>query len=147
MVIDGQHDGRRVSLEVFFWNGRTLYQGEPQHESFVTLDMVKVMHDGGGAIYERSAHVTVEVSVLMAYRSPYGVMESGRFLVANSPAEMRWEYMLDRFSSKSTAIRWLLMTRTPCPRAFTYIISPERNMSGFLDALGMTVTVFILALW
>src|SRR6266702_2598953 len=56
--------------------------------------------------------------------------------------------MLDRFSSKSTATRWLLMMRTPCPRALTYIISPERKVSRFLVALGVcNVTVFISALW
>jgi hypothetical protein len=66
MVIDGQHNGRCVSLEVLFWIGRTLYQGKRQHESFATLDGVKVdvqpiwrnlprRHDEGGAIYERSA--------------------------------------------------------------------------------------------
>ncbi len=40
------------------------------------------------------------------------------------------------------------MMRTPCPRALTYIISPERKVSRFLVALGVcNVTVFISALW
>jgi hypothetical protein len=39
------------------------------------------------------------------------------------------------------------MTRTPCPRAHIYIISPERNMNKFMEAIGTwNVTVFVLAL-
>ena len=94
--------------------------------------------------------VYAEVKASMAYRSPYGVKARSRFLVKISPADMKFgrsEYMFDRFSSKSTATRWLLMTRTPRPNALTYIISPERNMNEFLEALGVrNVTVFVLAL-
>src|SRR5258708_5653513 len=43
--------------------------------------------------------------------------------------------MLDRLSSKSTATRWLLMTRTPFPSALIYIISPETHMNTFLETL------------
>ena len=67
----------------------------------------------------------------MAYRSPNGVIARSRFLVKISPAEMKFgrsEYIFDRFSSRSTATRWLLMTRTPLPRAPTYIIPPEKEL-------------------
>ena len=89
----------------------------------------------------------------MAYRSPNGVMARSRFLVKISPAEMKFgrsEYIFDRFSSRSIATRWLLMTRTPRPRALTYIIPPGRNyMSGVsVGTIGKYVryyTVFVLA--
>src|SRR6266702_174174 len=56
--------------------------------------------------------------------------------------------MFDRFSRKSMATRWLLMTRTPCPRALIYSVSPEMNMSRVLELLrGWNVTVFIPASW
>src|ERR1700761_5326814 len=74
----------------------------------------------------------------MTHSSPYPVNTNVRCSVRNSPKEMyvgRSEYMLDRFSSKSTATRWLLITRMPCPKTFIYINSPKWWMSTFLGEL------------
>jgi hypothetical protein len=147
MVIDGQHYRGCMSLEVLFWIGRILYEGKCQDESFSSLDGMKVRYNRLGETFHgdtTKAAVSVKglaygkAKVSMAHRSPYGVKPRTRFFVMVSPAEMRFgrsEYMFDRFSSRSMATRWLLMTRTPRLRALTYIIPPNRNMSEFLWAL------------
>jgi hypothetical protein len=137
-----------MSLEMLFWIGWILYQGKCQNESFAGLDGVEVRYNRlGETFHSDTTKAAVSMKdqrmkkskVSIAHRSPNGVIARSRFLVNISPAEMnfgRSEYMFDRFSSRSTTTRWLLMTRTPRPRALTYIIPPERNISGFLWALG-----------
>ncbi|SRR6266702_175271 len=98
MVIDGQHNGRCVSLDMLFRTGRTLYERKGQHDGFATLDGVEVMNNRFGETFhgdtteaapsmkDQTEHVKDRVSV--AYRSPYGVIGSTRFLVEKSPADM-----------------------------------------------------------
>ncbi len=45
MVIDGQHDGECVSLEMLFRIGRILYERKGQHDGFATLDGVEMMYN------------------------------------------------------------------------------------------------------
>jgi hypothetical protein len=131
-----------VSLEMLF-NRRTLHQNKRQHDRFTTLDGVKVLcHGFGEAFHCRTMEAAPsmedqhgnKIVCRMTYRSPYLVKTNERFSNRNSPKETyrgRSEYMLDRFSSKSTATRWLLTTRMPCPKALRYINSPQRSVSKF----------------
>src|SRR6266702_3360186 len=136
---------------------RILHQRKRQHDRFTILDGVKVMYFRFGEdIHSRTTEAAPSMrnerwnktECRMAYRSPYPVRINVRCWVRNSPAEMkcgRSEYMLDRFSSKSTATRWLLITRTSCPSTLRYIISPERWVSTFLGELEVwSGTVFVL---
>ena len=126
-----------MTLELF-QRRRMFHQRQHQHGRFAILDGVKFPNSGfGEAVHSRTTEAAPSThnerwngtEYSTTYRSPYLVRINDRFWVRNPPAEMkpgRSEYMLDRFSSKSMATRWLLITRIPCPSALRNIISPER---------------------
>ena len=55
IVIDRQHNGRSVSLEVPFRIGWTLYQRQCQHDGFATLDGVEAMYNRFGETFHDDA--------------------------------------------------------------------------------------------
>ena len=80
MIIDGEHNGRSVALEVLFCIGRILYQRECQHEGLATLDGVEVWSGRFGITFHGNTTKATPASSMNKLAQRY-VVE--RYVVVN----------------------------------------------------------------